>query len=342
MEAPPAAATAAGTGADLADPNAAVTTPGAMTPGPMTFPGSVASREKDAQKADVMAFVQKLRDAGEGEKAQAIADAYEAEGLGLKTPAGLFNKGTTKSEAPILRQNPRTSKIDQRNDQTGEWEPLIGNAPPNAHWMTEAPPKDNSAHELASTLAHQHVVEKANKTLYDELGKGELAQIAASTGIQQALAQNNEVGDSVLAPMILKATVTAGGNSGFRMTKPEIDRVLTKPKSDALMLALNSWTGNGPLQITDTQRADMHKIATQIYERAKRSYGKLNDAEDQINEVPVGQYKRINDIVSKTKRAFAEDLGNAGSGDQKQGSVPEVVGDIEYDSNGLMVKKGGR
>lgn len=321
MEAPPAGASAAG--AELPTPA------GAMAPGPTTYPGSHDERIAEADRERQKAFIEQMPDTDP--RKQELKTAFEAEAAGLKVPAGYFSKsGSANGDEAVMRQNPRKGTVERMVD--GQWSTWTGDVPKGAHWMTEPPPKDTSVHDLAAENARQRNIEHANKRLYDELGKGELSKIVAAGDIQDALAQNTEVADATLAPLVLKSTITAGGNSGFRMTKPEIDRVLTRDVWDDLSLKLHAWTGNGPLQLTPGQKDAMRKLASAIYDKAAMNYAKINAAEDKINNAKDAH--EINSIVTDTKRMF--EPGSAPKGSTLQGPPP-AVGKIRYDSSGMII-----
>jgi hypothetical protein len=337
QEAPAAGATAAGTGANLTDTTGAAE-PGAMVPGPMSYPGSVAEREKADLDAKREAFIQTLPP----EVRDSVRNNYKAEALGMK--ALTEPKAASADQEAVMRQNPRDGSVE-RLTPTG-WVPHSGDVPKGAHWMTEPAPKDTSVHDMAQEAQLQRTREKAFERVDKEVGKSTLARITTAQDIQDALSQHTEAADATLAPLVLKATITSGGNSGFRMTKPEIDRVLTRGVWDNLALKLNAWTGNGPLQLDPAQREAMHKLAEAVYKKASDSYSKILDAEQNINHHQ--KDTDINDEVTKLKRDLAgsskDTFYNSSdySGSKTQGGPPTVAGTIMYDASGMPIPAGGR
>jgi hypothetical protein len=329
MEAPPAGASPEGSSFTAA-PEEAVPSAANMTPGALEFPGTATERGKEADRARHQALIDTLYLT----KKQSAVASLVADGVPV--PAGFMT--ADKTDVPILKQNTRTGKIEQRDPKDGVFKPLVGDAPPNAHWMTEPTPKDTTASDTARENHLQTAKEKAYTRIDKEIGKSQLETMLASDQLLTALSQKNEVGDAVVAPLVLKATVTAGGNSGFRMTKPEIDRVLTMPAGRSLMLKLNSWTGNGPLQIDATERKILNEMGMTIYKRASDNYSKILDAEDRITE-----HKDVNEInreVLKLKRGIVGDLTEHHAGLTPPPGPPAVTGDIEYDASGMMIKPG--
>ncbi len=335
METPPAGATPEGSTSISTNPADAVTPPGTMAPGATVYPGSAQERLKAAQLKMQQDYVSGLDDS-DPRKAQWKAE-LDAEAHGLKTPAGFAPKAAGAGDGEtIAKQNPRTGKIEVMGPG-GQWTPFEGTTlPKGTHWMTEPAPKDTTARDLAAESALQRTREHAFKRIDDEVGKATLAQITTSGDIANALSQNTEVADATLAPLVLKATITRGGNSGFRMTKPEIDRVLTRDAWDDLALKLHSWTGSGPLQLNDSQKAAMRKLASSIYDKASKSYARILDAEQNINHH--AHDTDINDEVTKLKRDFAgsekDTFYNASDIGKKQGP-PAVKGEIVFGSNGM-------
>lgn len=307
---------------------ATVPTPeGALSVQAPVYPGSPKEREATAARTRQKAFIDNLPD--DNPHKQELKTMFEAEAAGLKVPAGGFSKPAAELGEAVFRQNAAKGTVQRL--QNGAWVDWSGDVPKGAHFMTEPQPKDTTAHDLARESHLQTAKEHAFKRINDEMGKGELSKIVASDDIATALSQNSNVADATLAPLVLKATITAGGNSGFRMTRPEIESVLTKSVWDNLELKLRSWDGGAQsLILTDEQKRAMKQLATAIRAKAAKSYSSLLDAEDDINASENDH--EVNAHVTKLKRRFVADPN------EEKTTVTAPTTRVRHDMNGNVIK----
>ena len=245
----------------------APTPQGAMAPGPLVFPGTAVQRQKEQNKADVAAFVQRLRDAGEGDKADEVANAFEAEGLGLKSPAGMFSKSTSATKHRVVFDPATGRYLDALTHQPVTDATDLENA--QVDRLKE--PKDTSAADATRAATAENRLQAAREHAYSEMKditKPLMDRIDRADKLETSLNQNSDIADSTIAEQLV--TLTAGGNgSGIRISTPMIDQVLNKSRTRwaDLEQSLKRWSVAPPDQqknvglfFTPSQREAIHDL----------------------------------------------------------------------------------
>ncbi len=281
---------------------------GVLKDQPAAFAGTRVDVEKK-KVADQISAVQEAllsADPGSDEYKQALMQYSMIPGPDGKPrtlPANLLKGGGTDVQ-PVYRQNPRTGAIEK-----------VGEVPKGSHFMTEPAPKDTTAHDLAKSTAVGHVYDTAMKEIIDT-EKPIKGHIDGINGLGSVLAQRTPAADSLIAPLVLKATV-AGQGSGFRMTRAEIENVLhSRSKWQDLEVALNKWSADPSkaLQVTDEQRTDLRTLAKAIRVKANEQMQAITTARHALDDaVEEGDSMKIRRIRTK----LDEDL-------QKMNDEPKI------------------
>jgi len=333
---PPAALTMSGTGpAEGTSTDEPAVVPGAMTPGPVVYPGS----PKERQDADLQkrreAFIAKLPD----DLRQEAQLAFEAESLGMKTPTGLLSKANTAPTKHRVIFDPVAKKY--MDGLTGK--PITDEADlENAQVDRAAEPTDHSAQDAAKDAKLQATREHAY-TEFNQAAKPVEDQISNLNKLTTALNADTNIADSTLAEQIIK--VTAGGaNSGVRITLPEIEQVLKKSRTnwDSLQVKMHQWgllsddekKQQQDLFYTPEQKQAMRDLVKDFRKRANATHQKIVSYRRQIDDA-----KSFDDVNRVRTRAqedlFDEVVDTSATPNVGAGASP----DIEYDVNGKPLKK---
>ncbi len=267
-----------------------------VVPQPIRFAGTPVDRKKieaDKKQSD---YIDTLPDGPEKQAAR-----YELN-TGKPAPAGMF-KSATSSDKMIMRQHPTTGAIESL--QNGKWVPYTGNGEDiqGAHWMTEPAPKDHSGQDARENTR----LDNNYKSAVAELEKA-VAPIASHLDsletLGSALDAKTPAADALIAPLVLKATVSGAG-TGFRMTQSEINQVIgARSKWESLKAALNKWDTEGrkALTITDEQRTEIRELAKAIQAKANTSMAKAMKARHDLDNADDV------DTIHKTMTKLKDDL----------------------------------
>jgi hypothetical protein len=199
-----------------------------MAPGPVTYPGSAALRQKQADLQDKQTYVEGLPDSNPLKarwKMELDAEAHD-----LKVPTGFTAKEAGTETTPVYRQNARTGSIEK-----------VGEVPKGSHFMTEPPPKDNTAHELAKSTQLERVRDTSLKEWNDKVKPIE-EQITRLNKLSDTLDQNSNVADATIAGQII-ATIEGGRNSGVRVTDTAINQIMknSRTRPEDMQMVLQKW-----------------------------------------------------------------------------------------------------
>lgn len=255
-------------------------------PAALTFGGSPKQRE-DQKKQDRIKQIEGILTSAPPDSPaykQAMID-YEMES-GKSLPVGLTKPAPEAKSEAMLRQNPRGDGPPERfNPTTQKWEPLAGEPPVGAHWMTEQLPKSTDAADTRTEARVQAAREHGYAELKDRTKKVD-DQIDALDTLDISLRQkdNNEA-DGLVVTELLKGTIAGGG---VRITQPEIDQELSKARTtwDSLMLTLNKWKADGSkgnLILTEEQKTGIRALSSAIRRRAMQQHHALIDARTSID-----------------------------------------------------------
>lgn len=161
----------------------------------------------------------------------------------------------------------------------------IGDAPPGTHFVTEPQPRDTSAGDARKTAHRDQVYHQAEAEL-TKLAAPYEAQVQAINDLGISLNARTPQADALIAPLVLKATVSGAG-SGFRMTRPEIEAVVGgRSVWESLQAKLNQWSldPTKALSITDEQRTQLRSLAKAIRKKAHDAVDKISKARHQLDE----------------------------------------------------------
>jgi hypothetical protein len=281
-----------------------------MTPGPTVYPGSPAERQKETNKADVAAFVQRLRDQGDP-RADEIANMYEAEGLGLKPAPGQFSKAGAASKHRVIFDPVKKTYLDGITQK-----PVTDQADlENAQVDRAAEPKDHSAQNAAQAARVQAVREHAYSEFKDSL-KPLTDRIDRADKLQTSLDSHTDIADSTIAEQLV--TLTAGGNgSGIRISQPMIDQVLNKSRTkwDSFEQALKLWNvapadkkANLGLFFSDPQRQAISDLGKLYRQEAIKTRSKILKYRSQIDDAET--IPDINHLRTKAQNDLFESGGD--------------------------------
>lgn len=295
-------------GAPLMEPQA----PEALAaPQSAVYIGNRQDRLKAIQDQKVKVLTDQLANATPGSPEYIRAATEYGMLIGKPLTAAEMGKGGTAASdsVPVMRQNPKTGAIDRLVD--GQWTPWTGDVPKGAHFMTEPAPKDTTAKDAANDRhldqVHQQAVAELNKRVLPFE-----AHIQTVNDLGTMLNARTPQADSLIAPMVLKATVSGAG-TGFRMTQSEINQVIGgRSKWESLQAALNKWSldPKQALTITDEQRTELRDLAKKIREKATMLSRKATDARHSLDDATTPQ--EIHKIMTKLQ----EDLGKAEGADE--------------------------
>lgn len=244
---------------------------------PIRFAGDPAARIKAEERQKQLTYIDSLPDGPEKQAAR-----YQLE-TGHPAPAGMF-KSVTSTDKAIMRQNPSTGAVETMVN--GKFVPYTGNGEDiqGAHWMTEPAPKDNSAAGARENTR----MDNNYKSAITELEKA-AAPIASHLDsletLGTALEARTPTADALIAPLVLKATVSGAG-TGFRMTQSEINQVIgARSKWETLKAALMKWDSDPSkaLSITDEQRTELRELAKAIQTKATKTMAKLTKAREDLD-----------------------------------------------------------
>lgn len=326
---PPAALTVSGTGPEAgSSTDEAAPVPGAMTPGPLVYPGSPKERADDDLRQRREAFIAKLPD----DLRQEAQLAFEAESLGLKTPTGLLSKGSgaaTKHRVVFDPKNggryldgithkPITDETDLENAQVDRL-----SDPATSNGVAEQ--------RLQTTREHAYTEFKdASKPLLDRIDRADK--------LEASLNQHTDLADSTIAEQLV--TLTAGGaGSGIRISQPMIDQVLNKSRTrwQDLEQSLKRWSvapedkkGNLGLFFTDDQRKAITDLGRAYRAEALKARKKILDYRRKIDDA--------NDIstINHLRTQAQQDLFDPG--DSTDSDAAPTPTRTRYDINGNVIK----
>jgi hypothetical protein len=228
-----------------------------------------------------------------------------------------------------MRVNPRTGQLEQ-----------IGSAPAGSHFVTEPPPRDNSAADMRKDNQVQGVhrdvttkidaVEKPISVTQDGLEKLDIA-------LRGAMAGDNQQARGLAAISELKAFVAGGG---VRLTQPEINTQLAgaRTKWDNFQLMLNTFdsTGESPLQITNKQLADISALSTALRKKVRKHQDLIDTTRNAVDDASAaGNVDAMNRAYTKLHQALKEE-------EEPSTDVAAPAGNrIYYDDQGKPKKSGG-
>lgn len=249
--------------------------------GPRVFAGTIKEREKIKTDKNVKDIMDKLATVTPGSPDdERLRVLYEmTTGKQLLRPAAA-PRPTTK---PILRASPDRKVVQQLQD--GQWVPVSGDVDANALMLPEPQPKDTSAGDARKATQYNQVHEQAVKEL-DTWAKPIQGHIDGINELGTMLAAKTPQADTLIAPLVLKATVSGTG-SGFRMTRAEIENVVGgRSKWESLQAALNKWSTDPSkaLSITDPQREELRTLAKTIRTKANALHQKIIKARHDIDD----------------------------------------------------------
>lgn len=192
------------------------------------------------------------------------------------------------------------------------------------------PQASNGAAEGRRATQLQHAYDAAMKEVNDRSKpiEGHLQGIDELGGM---LDMHSPQADTLIAPLILKATVSGQG-SGFRMTRAEIDNVLHgRSKWEDLKAAMQKWSTDPSKanSLTPDQREQMRDLAKDLRRKAGDLLGKVSAIRDQIDEStdPV-EIKKLRSKLQKTL------------GEQPAATAATTMKRKVYDINGNLVSGG--
>ncbi len=250
--------------------------------GPPVFVGTLKEREQLKTEKKVQDIMGRMGTTvpGSPEYLKAVTE-YEMT-TGKSLPAGAFKAPGGDTE-PIARTDPKRNIVQRLVN--GQWTDVTGDVPKGTHFLQEPPPKDNSAAE-ARTSAHRDTVYHQAVTDLDKIAKPMEDHKDAINQLGTVLNAHTREADTLIAPLVLKATVSGTG-SGFRMTRPELEKVVGgTDKWSKLELALNAWSADPakPLEITEQQRKELRDIAKAIRTKAVTGLRKIDDARHKLDD----------------------------------------------------------
>lgn len=224
---------------------------------------------------------------------------------GRTPPAGMFRGAAETDTTPIVRVSPGNKGVVQRL-VNGQWVDQTGDVPKGSHFLQETPPKDTSARDAVNADRDARRVDTTREHAYTELdtiAKELRPSLDKYDKLGTLLNQKNAQADALVAPLILGAVV-GGQGSGFRMTRAEIDKVLTgRTKWEDLDATLAKWSADPQhFQIPDSQREAMKALAKAVREKAYRVYHTVINGREEIDSA-----KDV-DSINRTRTKVQKDL----------------------------------
>jgi hypothetical protein len=258
--------------------------PEALAPPPQAaFVGRREDRLKAIQDAKVKEISDQMSNLDPSDpQFKVLATQYEM--LTNKSLPAAFMRGAGGGDTtPVVRTNPSRNIVERLVN--GKWEPVVGDVPKGAHFLQEPPPKDTSAAEARTEnqrmTAHQRAVTELNT-----LAKPAQSHLDTIEDLGMMLNARTPAADALIAPMVLKATVSGAG-TGFRMTQSEINQVVGgRSKWESLSAALNKWSSDPTkaLSITDEQRTELRALAKKIRDKSYDMVQKVTKARHAIDD----------------------------------------------------------
>ncbi len=190
-----------------------------------------------------------------------------------------------------------------------------------AHPLPEKPVRDTGAKdaraETQRATAHQRAITEMDKDIAPVQ-----AHLDGLKGLATVLNQHTREADTLIAPMVLKATISGTG-SGFRMTRPELEKVVGgRDKWSSLELTLNRWDADKtkPLEITEEQRTELRDLAKEIRKGARKQMDKYEKYRMEVDHADSA--RDIEVVQSRAKHElFADDDDDASGGLPAVGST---------------------
>lgn len=323
------------------DPEAAASTTGASAlsgdqtlganakPVAVRFAGSPAERKLDEDTQAALQFASTLP-AGSPERAGL---EYEAKtGFRRAAPAGMFGRQALTPETSLVVKG-ADGKVIPGVVSVQQGVPFLNGQPlpPGAHaekGVDEGAQaaRDNARSDRELTMwntAHQQATAE-----FDKWAQSGDSQVVALRRAVQAINQKSPEADSIVAPLVLKGTVSGEG-SGFRMTSGEIKSLMTGPVWDTLNDKLASWdpTTGKALKLDDAQRTRLYQLANAMLKQNENDVKKISQARQAATSA-----KDAREIATVRDNLYDSLYGADASSD----SSPNK---IYYDVNGNPVKK---
>lgn len=287
--------------------------PGIAAPQPQVYQGSKAEQ-----------FVDSLPD--DDPRKQEIRQALGAEAAGLKVPSGFFAK--TPVSKTRFQFDPVTGKYF---DPTGK---QVTDLPPDAVIDRRAEPKDHSVGDAAHEATASRHLDTVHQTAVTELNKRAVpyeSHIQSINDLGIMLNARTPQADALIAPLVLKATVSGAG-TGFRMTQSEINQVVGgRSKWESLQAALNTWSSDPSkaLTITDEQRTELRSMAKAIRTKAYGMQQKITTTRQALDDASTPQE------IHKLMTSLQNDLS---AGEMASTDVAASDDVIEYGMDGKPIK----
>src|ERR1035437_8053750 len=203
--------------------------------------------------------------------------AYSAEAAGFKTPPSEFKDPTAvvpKPNEPVM---------------TREQALTLGSVPAGTKIIEPLQPKDTSNADAARADRESKALQSTREKAYAELNKRATPIEGQTTAVNDLGIMINAMtpeADTLIAPLILKATVSGMG-SGFRMTRAEIENVIGgRSKWESMKATLLKWNTDPTkaLSITPEQRTQMRSLVKSIRDKARKLSTEVDETRDAIDE----------------------------------------------------------
>src|ERR1035437_218138 len=253
--------------------------------------------------------------------------AYSAEAAGFKTPPSEFKDPTTIPDKPVFRISSDKGTLEK-----------VGSLPPGGIIEPEPQPKtpkDTSFAEAAKADREAKTLQSTREKAYAELNKRATPIEGQTTAVNDLGIMINAMtpeADTLIAPLILKATVSGMG-SGFRMTRAEIENVIGgRSKWESMKATLLKWNTDPTkaLSITPEQRTQMRSLVKSIRDKARKLSTEVDETRDAIDEAT------SENEVNRLRTKLAKDMhkmdmpdeppdGSGGSGGSAATTLPPGV-----------------
>lgn len=283
---------------------------------PVKFLGSPKQRQDDADKQEALQFTATLPD---GPEKKAMEYYIKT---GKTPPAGMFkaphvaNPGTF--EDFVVRtygEEPTPQQISQARQK----------------WATDG--RDPNAGVAAGASRDAEALRKAYDgaiTEFNTRAKPIEGHISAINDLGMVLNERTPQADALIAPMVLKATVSGTG-TGFRMTQSEINQVIgARSKWESLEAALNKWSANPKeaLSITDEQRTELRQLAKAIRAKAQSHMDNIIKTRHELDDATDPK------VIKQLRTRLQNDLSKGESdGDSKSIAAPKSAADYLKEFN---------